>query len=595
MNTESVSKTIQSLDQEIITVPLIEKNTGLSTQKAYEALQMLTERGELVCETLGGETGPRVWKQQKVGVERPTMDGTHVSVFPGRDEIVVVNRTGSLKTPLSKTSHIVDSYDESYMYKVSKEDVWNAPHERIGDYLADLRTVVGDIPPGMEERIRRYWENSHKFVLRTHSDGYSVLEGDESDIQTIAKPELEHNTHYTSFPSDSQMRVTSGGEAGVKQTLYEAGYPVIDRRDLETGSSLKIGFDGITLRDYQREWVDEFTKRGSGTFVGPPGSGKTVAAIGCIVAMGGETLIVVPSRELANQWEKELLDKTDISKYKIGQYHGGQKNIRPITIATYDTARMSRHRKLFNNREWGLAIFDECQHTPAPVWKRTTQIQSKARLGLTATPVRSGGSAKDIYTLLGPPIGTDWGQLFDEQVVNSPTVSIETTPWDNSNSQDRYYQKSGHDKRQYAAMNPQKVHKVKELLNKHREDTTLIFVEWIDQGEMYSNELNIPFIHGETPHSDREEYFRQLRDGERDTLLISRIGDEGIDIPNVDVCIITSTLGSSKRQTAQRIGRVMRPQGGARGYLLPTEGTNEEKFMRESTQYLEQQGIDIAQ
>lgn len=592
MTTDLIRETIAESDTRLITIPWLREQTDMSPGELYAGLDELVSADELACETLG-DTGPQIWFTTQTNTQRSTFDDLHVSVFPGRDEIVVVNRTDGIKHVLSRTTHMVDSHDESYLYKISKEDVWNAPHDTLGKYLSDVREIIGEIPHGMEQRIRTYWENSHKFVLRTHPDGFTILTGDENDIETIAKRKLDHNTHYTSFVSPEEMRITNGAAAGVKQTLYEAGYPVIDKRDLETGSPLNIDLDGISLRDYQSEWVDEFVDRGSGTFIGPPGSGKTVAAIGCIVAMGGETLIVVPSRELANQWQSELLDKTTISKYKIGQYHGGQKNIKPITIATYDTARMSRHRKLFNEREWGLAIFDECQHTPAPVWKRTTQIQSKARLGLTATPVRESGSAKDIYTLLGPPVGTDWGRLFDEQVINSPTVSIEPVSWDSSTSQDAYYQKDGHDKRQYASMNPAKITKINALLNKHVGETILIFVEWVDQGKTYENELDIPFIHGETPHKTRESYFEELRSGERDSLIISRIGDEGIDIPNVDVCIITSTLGSSKRQTAQRIGRVMRPQGNARGYLIPTTGTNEEEFMKDSTQYLEQQGIDI--
>lgn len=180
---------------------------------------------------------------------------------------------------------------------------------------------------------------------------------------------------------------------------------------------LDVLVDEISLRDYQQEWVDAFEARRSGVYVGPSGSGKTIAAIGTMEAVGGETLILVPSRELANQWEDELLDKTNLRRHKIGQYHGGEKRIRPVTIATYDTAAMSRHRKLFNEREWGLVIADECHHAGADTWKRFSEIQSTARLGLSATPVRESGDAKEIYTLIGPPVGTDWGRLFREGYV----------------------------------------------------------------------------------------------------------------------------------------------------------------------------------
>ncbi|MDZ7701842.1 MAG: DEAD/DEAH box helicase family protein [Halobacteriales archaeon] len=146
--------------------------------------------------------------------------------------------------------------------------------------------------------------------------------------------------------------------------------------------------DELELRDYQQNWVEAFLDRGSGVFVGPSGSGKTIGAIGAMAAVSGETLIIVPSRELAQQWQDELLEKTTLRRRQIGRCHGGKKRIRPVTIATYDTAAMSRHRKLFNEREWGLVIADECHHAVANTWKRFRDIQSTARLGLSATPVR---------------------------------------------------------------------------------------------------------------------------------------------------------------------------------------------------------------
>lgn len=308
----------------------------------------------------------------------------------------------------------------------------------------------------------------------------------------------------------------------------------------------------------------------------------------------GETLILVPNRELVQQWEEELLEKTNLSQYQIGQYHGGQKSIKPVTIATYDTAAMTRHRKLFNNREWGLVVADEAHHAVADTWKRFRSIQSTARLGLSATPVRESGDAKEIYTLIGPPVGTDWGKLFSDGWVAKPDVEIINVPWSSDNARDRYRNAEGSQRMIEAAKNNTKVDAIKGLFSRHDGDKTLIFVDWIDQGEKFAEQLDLPFIYGETSHSKRDEIYEDFRNGEIESLIISRVGDEGIDLPDAEVAILSSTLGSSRSQTGQRAGRTMRPMGDSQVYVLLTKGSGEADWGRESTQYLAEKGIDVS-
>jgi DNA excision repair protein ERCC-3 len=221
------------------------------------------------------------------------------------------------------------------------------------------------------------------------------------------------------------------------------------------------------------------------------------------------------------------------------------------------------------------------------------KIQSKSRLGLTATPVRESGNPEDIYSLIGPPVGTDWHKLFNQNYVQKPEVTIEKIPWSSQSERDRYERVSGHMRRRVAAENPKKLDRLKHILRENPDDNIIVFVEWINQGEKYSDELNIPFICGETPHDRRDKLFNQMRSGGCSHLIISRVGDEGIDIPNVDLCVICSTLGGSSSQTAQRVGRTMRPTGSSKGILLATKGSNEEDFIRSSTEYLAEQGIEV--
>ncbi|WP_081704387.1 MULTISPECIES: DEAD/DEAH box helicase [unclassified Natrinema] len=520
-----------------------------------------------------------------------------VMFFPGRREIVVDSPTDTTQRTLAQTSHLVDSTGDGYLYKVDEADVWNAPYDSFDALRRALIELVGEDQwdGGFESRIRDDWNRAHQFRLRTDPDGYVVLEAKDAEVfDNITDRKLEYGDHYTKFLSNTELRVTKGGEANVKETLYEAGYPVIDERRLEEGASLGISLvNDIYLRDYQKEWINQFAVRRSGVFVGPSGSGKTIAALGVMEEIAGETLIIVPNRELVHQWEKEITEKTTLSAHQIGKYHGGTKQIRPVTIATYDTAAMSRHRKLFNERDWGLVIADECHHAVASTWKRFREIQSKARLGLSATPVREADDPKEIYTLIGPPIGTDWGSLFAEGWVEKPDVEIVSVPWASDTARERYQRASGSKRLIEAARNPKKSSVIKSLLKEHRSQKTLIFVDWIKQGKELKDELNLPFVYGDTGHKEREQIYDRFREGEIDTLIISRIGDEGIDLPDAEVAILASTMGSSRSQTGQRAGRTMRPLGDAKVYIVLTRGSGEEDWGRESTQYLAEKGINV--
>lgn len=622
---EDIETAIQTLldQQPFVTTKDVADQVGCTRETARVKLNSLHQDGSLQKQQVGGRAkvwypteGRRVKPGQIPGEEssgtkqnsenvseekaQSASDGRNperVLFFPSRREIVVDSPNEETQGLLSQLAHLVDSTGDGFLYKIDEADVWNAPYDTIEGMIADLKGIIGEEiwDGGFESRIRDDWERAHQFTLRTTEAGTTVLEAKSSEVfENVAKRKLEYGDHYTKFLSETELRVTNGGEAGVKETLYEEGYPVIDNRRLEEGESLDISLsEAITLRDYQKEWVSKFVERKSGVFVGPSGCGKTVAAIGTMEAIGGETLIIVPNRELVSQWREELLETTNLSKYQIGQYHGGSKNIRPVTIATYDTAAMSRHREIFNERNWGLIIADECHHSVASTWKRFREIQSKARLGLSATPVRESEDSQQIYTLIGPPIGTDWGTLFSEGWVEKPEVEIIMVPWGDDRARERYQRAQGSKKMIEAARNPAKVSTIEYLREEHSNQKTLIFVDWIKQGKELSEQTGIPFIYGETAHDEREEIYEQFREGELDTVIISRIGDEGIDLPDAEVAILASTMGSSRSQTGQRTGRTMRPFGDAKVYVLLTKGSGEEEWGRESTQYLAEKGIDV--
>lgn len=579
---------IQQLGHPVITAEELARVLDCTQEGADRWLSELADDGKIGRRDV--ERDPVVWYPTEWD-EQATRE--RVVTFPNRRELVVSHPEQFTRARLSTFAYLADTNGSGdSIYRIREEDIWGAPYDDLADLLIALRRVTGERHEDLEEWISRQWKRARQFVLRSHAEGYTVLEADsESLMGNVARQVLDESQLHAPI-SDTESWVREGSEAAIKRTLYDEGYPVRDARDLDTGDALDISLS-LELRDYQREWVERFTSQKAGVLVGPPGSGKTVAGMGAMAAVGGETLVLVPSRELATQWHESLLDNTSLGEDEIGEYHGGQKEIRPVTIATYQTAGMDRHRRLFDERRWGLIIYDEAHHIPAPIFRQSADLQSKHRLGLSATPVRESDDEAEIFTLIGPPIGTDWSALFEAGFVMEPDVEIRYVPWHSEQDESEYGSALGHERRQVAASNPAKLEEIHHLLDSHEGEKTLIFVDWLDQGNEYEDALGIPFLSGETRYATRERLLSEFRHGTRNTLLISRVGDEGIDLPAATVAIIASGLGGSRRQGAQRAGRTMRPVGGAQVYMLATRGTEEEEFARSQLRHLQGKGVNV--
>ncbi|USZ70001.1 DEAD/DEAH box helicase family protein (plasmid) [Halorussus salilacus] len=1081
MDVEAFHDAVEEYGRPVVTAEEVSRALDRSQAETDAALDALAS-GEGV-ERLDVSNDPVVWYPTDWAA---LADRERVVVFPKRRELVVDQPTQFTRAQLSQFAHLVDTTrDGGYMYEIRQEDVWGAPHDDFESLLGTVRDVLPERSPHLEEWLEGQWKRAHRFTLRTHEDGYVVLEAASEDLMgNVARQKLDDGQLRAPI-SDTESWVAEEAVAEVKRILYEAGYPVQDDRDLETGDPLDVSLN-LDLRPYQREWVAEFVEKRSGVLVGPPGSGKTVAGMGVLDAVGGETLILVPSRELATQWRDELLAHTTLTDEQVGEYHGGTKQIRPVTVATYQTAGMDRHRMLFDEREWGLIVYDECQHIPSKVFRRSADLQSKHRLGLSvdgdtivpfkrgesisleriedfatehlgeeagiaetegietlsvtddgnvrwtevnavmrhshgeemyevrakngrkvsitedhslmvfdgregeivskkprdltrddyllqptagateggkdsvdvlrlldegyvlteddtpdsvyeplyerdigsskdrynwksrgnlplhvardigidrkyikgvyvrqrekyipprvpiadfarlvglfvadgaldehrvefyatdaeskseveefkrlvrslhpeasintisngencttvrisgplarifeniglsngareksipeivlsnpsayepfvegvvlgdghlqkrsrnremsiistssdvlaqglnfilgslgyvggnyrrnsevavrerehdvvtnnlvrfnpknrekqsrngmvpfteelkqsydsieripradrykseslsviesglsqrsrlnddevttiveraeadeydwladadvgmleidsvtqveseeyvydlstedenflgnhlfchnsATPVREDDREEDIFTLIGPPIGTDWDALFEAGYVQEPEVQIRYVPWDEETYRNEYGSAHGHERRQIAASNPAKIREIRHLLAEHPTSKALIFVEYLDQGEAIADELGVPFVSGEMRHARRELLLQEFKTGERDTLVVSRVGDEGIDLPDAELAIVASGLGGSRRQGAQRAGRTMRPTGNARMYVLATLGTTEEDFARQRMRHLSAKGVRVTE
>ncbi|WP_411963649.1 DEAD/DEAH box helicase [Haloferax sp. YSMS24] len=577
----------------VVTAQQVARRLDVSQATAMDGLDTLAEAGRV--QKVNVETDPLVWYPTEWG---ELASREHVVLFPKRRELVVDNPTQYTRARLSQFAHLVDTTGDregrgrGYLYRIRQEDVWQAPFDDVRDLIAMLRSVVPERSPHLESWIEDQWKRAHQFRLYTHEEGYTVLEAATENLMgNVALQKLDDDQIYAPI-SDTEAWVRDEEVAAVKRILYDAGYPVEDERDLEEGDEIDVSLH-VELREYQRDWVDRFLAQRSGVLVGPPGAGKTIAGIGALVAVGGETLVLVPSRELARQWREELLANTDLDPDQIGEYHGGSKEIRPVTIATYQTAGMDRHRSLFDSRRWGLIIYDEAHHIPSRVFQRSADLQSKHRLGLSATPIREDDKEAEIFTLIGPPIGTDWSKLFDAGYVQEPEVEIRYVGWEDDMARNEWASSDGRERHMLAAMNPAKEFEIRRLRARHPDSKTLVFVDYLDQGDAIADALDVPFVSGETRHHRREAYFDAFRDGDLQTLVISRIGDEGIDLPNAELAIVASGLGGSRRQGSQRAGRTMRPAGSALVYVLATRGTSEEDFAQRQMQHLAGKGIQV--
>ena len=594
---ESFYDVVEREGRPVVTAQQVARRLGCSQAEARDALDALATSGTL--RRLDVETDPVVWFPADWG---DLASRERIVLFPERRELVVDAPTQYTRAQLSQFAHLVDTTGRrdggegtrGYLYEIRREDVWQSPFDDLDALLRSMRSVFPRRSPHLEEWVEKQWKRARQFRLYTHEDGYTVLEaGSESLMGNVARQKLDAD-HLRAPISDTESWVAEGSEAAIKRILYEAGYPVRDERDLDSGAELDVDLT-VELRDYQREWVDRFLDQKAGVLVGPSGSGKTVAGIGALTAIGGETLILVPSRELAAQWRDRLLEHTTLEPHQIGEYHGGVKEVRPVTVATYQTAGMDRHRSLFDTRRWGLIVYDEVHHIPSRVYRRSADLQAKHRLGLSATPVREDDKEAEIFTLIGPPIGTDWESLFEAGFVQEPEVEIRYVPWRDDTARNEWASADGRDRHQLAAVNPAKLGEVRRIRANHPDAKALVFVDYLDQGRAFSAALDVPFVSGETPHSERERLFDAFRRGDQRTLIISRIGDEGIDLPDAELAIVASGLGGSRRQGAQRAGRTMRPVGSALVYVLATRGTTEEDFAQRQMRHLSEKGVRVTE
>ncbi len=361
--------------------------------------------------------------------------------------------------------------------------------------------------------------------------------------------------------------------------------------------------DSFALRDYQKEAIDLFycggdTTGGSGVIVLPCGSGKTIIGLGTIAQISSYTLIIATNTVSVQQWHDELLSKTHINEADIGEYTGRIKEIKPITITTY---QMLTHRKtkdsplhnlkIFTEHNWGLIIYDEVHILPAPVFRATTAIQARRRLGLTATLVREDGKEDDVFALIGPKrYDVPWKTLESRGYIAEAICTEYRVPL-SPEEELTYAHAAKRAKFRIAAENERKKELVCELLENHAGESILIIGQFISQIEKLAKSLKLPIITGKTKQDDREKLYDQFRKGDINTLVVSKVANFSVDLPDASVMIQISGTYGSRQEEAQRLGRILRPKEHASHfYTLVSKGTVEQTFGSNRQLFLVEQG-----
>lgn len=386
----------------------------------------------------------------------------------------------------------------------------------------------------------------------------------------------------------------------IKQALLKLGWPAEDTAGYVDGEAHRIELreDGWALRPYQRQAVEGFWHGGSGVVVLPCGAGKTLVGAGAMARAGATTLILVTNTVAARQWKAELMSRTSLTEDEIGEYSGSRKQIRPVTIATYQVLTTRRkgvypHLELFDSRDWGLIVYDEVHLLPAPVFKFTADLQARRRLGLTATLVREDGRESDVFSLIGPKrYDAPWKEIENQGYI-APADCVEVRV-DLTETERLSYATAEPDERyRFCATTDSKRRITEALVRRHAGEQTLVIGQYIDQLDELGERLGAPVIKGETTTARREKLFNAFRAGEIGVLVVSKVANFSIDLPEATVAIQVSGTFGSRQEEAQRLGRVLRPKADgheARFYSLVARDTIDQEFAAHRQRFLAEQG-----
>jgi DNA excision repair protein ERCC-3 len=400
---------------------------------------------------------------------------------------------------------------------------------------------------------------------------------------------------------DADTVMVHASERGnLKQALLKLGWPAEDYAGYVDGEAHPISLtqDGWTLRNYQSEAAESFWHGGSGVVVLPCGAGKTIVGAAAMAHAQATTLILVTNTVSARQWKDELIKRTSLTEEEIGEYSGSTKEIRPVTIATYQVLTTKRkgaytHLELLDARDWGLVVYDEVHLLPAPIFRMTANLQARRRIGLTATLVREDGREGDVFSLIGPKrYDAPWKDI-EAQGYIAPADCVEVRVTLPNAERLAYAVAEPEERYRLAACTHHKIDVVRRLVAEHPGQPTLVIAQYLDQIAEIAEALGAPVITGETPVKERQRLFDAFRSGEEGLLVVSKVANFSVDLPGAEVAIQVSGSYGSRQEEAQRLGRLLRPKSegkSAHFYTIVSRDTVDADFAQNRQRFLAEQG-----
>jgi DNA excision repair protein ERCC-3 len=516
---------------------------------------------------------------------------------------------------LARFAELEASPDLLHTYRITSLSLWNAAsagmsRDEIVDTLRGLSKF--DIP---EDVLRTIEDTISRFglvQLHQHPDEAGMLR------VTFRTAFVEKMVHKTEPANELLIRdgrrfwkLDTGMRGIFKQRMLLENWPIEDIAGFAEGNPLPLTLrdemrdsgQPFAIRHYQREAVERWFMDGKpagghGVVVLPCGAGKTIVSMAAMATIQQHTLILCNNQTAVNQWVREIIDKTSLTDKEVGIYSGTEKRIRPVTVATYQilTWRRSKdvdyeHLHLFRDHNWGLLIYDEVHLLPAPVFGATAELQGCRRLGLTATLVREDGREGDVFSLVGPKrYDLPW-QLLEKQGFVAEAKCFEVRVPFGTKARDTYENATEMQKFRLASENPVKLDVVKTLVERHKDDLVLIIGTYLTQLRQISKDLRAPLITGQTPHRERDRLFADFRTGRCKRLVVSKVANFAIDLPDANVAIQVSGSFGSRQEEAQRLGRILRPKKTeAYFYTVVTADSKEQEFAMKRQLFLTEQG-----
>ncbi len=516
---------------------------------------------------------------------------------------------------LARFAELEASPDLLHTYRITSLSLWNAASagmtpDEIVDTLRGLSKF--DIP---EDVLRTVEDTILRFgLVQLHKhpdeDGFLRVSFRTAFVEKMVR-KTECANELLIRDGRRFWKIETGMRGIFKQRMLLENWPIEDIAGFAEGKPLPLALrdemrdsgQPFAVRHYQKEAVDRWYMGGKpagghGVVVLPCGAGKTIVSMAAMATVQQHTLILCNNQTAVNQWVREILDKTSLTKNQVGVYSGAEKRIRPVTVATYQilTWRRSRdvdyeHLHLFRDHNWGLLIYDEVHLLPAPVFGATAELQGCRRLGLTATLVREDGREGDVFSLVGPKrYDLPW-QLLEKQGFVAEARCFEVrVPFSDAN-RDRYESASEMEKFRLASENPVKRDVVKALIERHKDDLILIIGTYLSQLYEIAKDLRAPLITGKTPHRERDRLFADFRSGRVKRLVVSKVANFAIDLPDANVAVQVSGSFGSRQEEAQRLGRILRPKDTeAHFYTVVTAGSKEQEFAMKRQLFLTEQG-----